>query len=191
MLSRILVTVVFSTLALSAQDTGGSSGGTPVIAIFPPPAVAYKEVQQYLGLSDQQVEALRAILVERDKALQEFWKQISDKQIELNQLLQSGSTDYSRIGQLMVEINGIQKQQYPGPKEPYRSQALAVLNPQQKAKLQTLADVLNLNTPAYQAVALDLLDRPDSVSPPMILSGSDASGSVLPHVAVTPAVAVK
>src|SRR5882724_4313829 len=99
MLSRIFVTIVFSTLALSAQDTGGSTSGTPVIAIFPPPAAAYKELQQYLGLSDQQVEALRAIQVERDKAVQAFWKQISDKQIELNQLLQSGSSDYSRIGQ--------------------------------------------------------------------------------------------
>jgi hypothetical protein len=132
-------------------------------------------------LSDQQVEALRAILVERDNVVQASYKQISDKQVELNQLLQSGSADYLRIGQLMVEINNQHKQLYPGPVEPYRSQALAILNAQQKAKLPALAEALNLNTPAYQAIGLNLLDSPPP-SPPRILADPAAIGSSLPSV---------
>ena len=181
MFSRILVTAVFGAMTLMAQNTGEGASSGASIAIFPPPASSYKEVQQFLGLSDQQVEALRAIQVERDKAMQAIYKQISDKQAELSQLLQSGSADYSRIGQLMVDISNGQKQ-VPGPVEPYRTQALAILNPQQKAKLPTLAEALNLNTPAYQAVELDLLDRP-APSPPRILMNSSPTGiSTLPAV---------
>jgi Spy/CpxP family protein refolding chaperone len=180
MLSRIFATILLSTLALSAQDTGSAGTGS-TIAIFPPPAASYKELQQFLSLSDQQVTSLQAIQVQRDQAVQAIWKQVSDKQNELNQLLQSGSIDYVRMGQLLVEINTAQKQ-YPAPVEPYRTQALAVLNPQQKAKLQTLTDALNLNIPANEAVALNLVDSPRY--PIQILAGADASGAVPPAAAI-------
>jgi Spy/CpxP family protein refolding chaperone len=172
MLSRILVTILLTTSALSAQNTGAAGSTATFPTIFPPPIAGFTELQQYLGLTDQQVQDLRAIQTERDKELQTLFQQSATKQNELNQLLQSNSLDYARIGQLMVEINNLQKQ-YPGPIEPYRSQALGLLNPPQKTKLQALADAMNLAVPADEAVQLNLLDRPNW--PNRILAASDAA----------------
>jgi Spy/CpxP family protein refolding chaperone len=182
MLSRILVTILLTTSALSAQNTGAAGSTATFPTIFPPPIAGFTELQQYLGLTDQQVQDLRAIQTERDKALQTLFQQSATKQNELNQLLQSNSLDYARIGQLMVEINNLQKQ-YPGPIEPYRSQALGLLNPPQKTKLQALADAMNLAVPADEAVQLNLLDRPNW--PNRILAASDAASGTTGVVPAT------
>lgn len=196
MFSRIFLTISLTALALSAQNPDGSGTSTPggTTLIYPPPVPAYKELQQYLTLTDQQVTSLSSIQTQKEQALQAIFKQAGDKQTEMYQLLQSGSTDYVRIGQLMVEINNLQKQ-YPGPTEPYRSQALAVLTPAQKTKLQALADALNLGTPAGEAVQLNLLDYPNR--PINILPASTGVGvvtggaAVPPTLAITPSLAIQ
>jgi len=179
MISRFLVTILLSTLALSAQTTVPATDD-PKAAIYPVPIQFYKELQQFLNLTDQQLDSLRTIQSQRDQAIQAIWKQVSDKQTELYQLLQSGSTDYVRLGQLLVESNNLQKQAN-NPVEPYRSQALAVITPAQKPKLQILVDGLKLITPGYQAVALNLADMP--FGPPIGILATPAAGGTVPPVA--------
>ena len=99
MLSRIFLTISLTALALSAQNTDGAGTGTGSTTIFPPYIASYKELQQYLTLTDQQLESLRSIQAQRDQALQAIFKQSGDKQTELYQLLQAGSTVYFPVVQ--------------------------------------------------------------------------------------------
>lgn len=135
--------------------------GVPAPGIFPPPQQAFEEVKQQLGLTDAQMQQLRTIMEERDKANQEVYRQIQEKQTELNLLLESGSRDSARIGQLMIDIYTLGKQPS-APNDQWRRRALAVLTSDQRTKLGSLDQALKLSTPAYQAVTLNLLDAPVS-----------------------------
>jgi Spy/CpxP family protein refolding chaperone len=146
--------------------------------IFPPPVQAFDEVKQHLGLSDAQLQQLRDIMAERDKATQAIYEQLRVKQTELDTLLNGGSTDAARVGQLMIDINRIRRQ-LPLPSDQYRQRALAVLTPDQRTKLTPLDQAMKLATPAHQAVTLNLIDPPPP-GRPIILRGE------LPAIEPTP-----
>ena len=90
---------------------------------------------------------------------QAIYQQVAEKQRQMYQLLQQGSNDAATIGRLMVEVNNLNRS-IPEKKAPYRAQALAVLTDPQKAKLTTLVDAMKLQTPAWQAVELNIIDNP-------------------------------
>jgi hypothetical protein len=138
------------------------------VAIFPPPAAYFDDVKRFLGLSDAQVEELREILAEKDRQAQELNAQIQTKQREISQMLESGAPDALRIGTLHIEIHELRKQTS-GPDNSYRQRALAVLTPEQRAKLPALDQILKLSPAANQAVLLLLLE-PLPPGPPVILS---------------------
>jgi Spy/CpxP family protein refolding chaperone len=142
-----------------------TSGVTTLI--FPPPQQAFEQLKQFLNLSDAQVDQLRAILTERDKATQEARSQIGVKQRELNELLESDSTDAVRVGQLTIDIRALLKK-LPISGDQWREKALAVLTPEQRTKLVTLDQVMKLSPTANQAVQLLLIDPPPP-GPPVIL----------------------
>jgi Spy/CpxP family protein refolding chaperone len=96
---------------------------------------------------------------EKSVAMLETYKQIGAKEAEMQNLLNSGSQDTNRIGQLMIEIYKLRTQPLPANNE-YRQRALAVLTADQRVKLSLLEQALLLNTPAYQAVTLNLIDGP-------------------------------
>jgi Spy/CpxP family protein refolding chaperone len=139
------------------------------IMIFPPPPAAFEQLKQHLGLTAAQVEQLIQILREKSEADQQRYREINAKRTELNNLLTSGSRDVNRIGQLMLDIHTLSTQT-PPPDDQWRQRALAVLTPEQRVKLGTLEQAMKLNTPAYQAVTLNLIDPPPP-SPPVILGG--------------------
>jgi hypothetical protein len=146
-------------LVLALAATGLSFGQVSTLPAFPDFIQPYTELKTYLNLSDAQVQSLRDVQTQRSNADQAIYRQISERQQALNSLLQANSTDITRIGQLMVDINRLQKQ-VPTSGEPYRSQALNVLNPDQKAKLPSLVTALQLQSPASQAAGLNLIDGP-------------------------------
>ncbi|MEJ7609049.1 MAG: hypothetical protein WKF37_22945 [Bryobacteraceae bacterium] len=111
---------VFALLAGAAILSGQTSPDETSITIFPPPIVAFDEVKQVLTLTDTQIEQLRQIMVERDRATQAQYGQLNDKQRELTTLLESGSTDALKIGQLTLEIQALRKR-IPAPGNPYRA----------------------------------------------------------------------
>ena len=119
----------------------------------------YAQLKAYLNLTDTQVQNLLSIQASRNNAQQAIYKQIADKQTQLNTLLSQGTADALTVGQLEIDINNLRKQ-LPLPNSSYRAQALAVLTPDQVAKLPSLVNALQLQTTAWQANALDLIDAP-------------------------------
>jgi Spy/CpxP family protein refolding chaperone len=162
MFRKLIPTILATAFALYGQVN--SSQGNISTAIFPPPAAAFDELKQYLGLTDPQVEQLQKLLQERSDASQEVYRQIEQKQTELNGLLQSGSRDAARIGQLTIDIHMLSTQA-PLPTHQWRQRALAILTPAQLTKLGTLDQAMKLSNPAYQAVTLDLIDAPPPGKP--------------------------
>jgi hypothetical protein len=124
--------------------------------VLPRPVPEFDAVRQYLVLAPEQVQKLQIILKTRQDAEQAIWQGIGEKQSELHRLLESGSTDALTIGRLQVDIRDLQKQ-VPGNSEPYRREALQVLNEAQKTKLAELSQALELQSAAHEAVYLNLL----------------------------------
>ena len=131
--------------------------GTAALAqTTPQPA----ELQAVLNLSDAQVQSLIGIRQQLPQSLQPVLATASQKQQALQQLLQSNAPDPAAVGSLVIALNnlGQQVQQIVNDSQ---AQSLAVLTQDQASKLQVLAQALQLQSPAAQAVALGLLNAPD------------------------------
>jgi hypothetical protein len=152
---HLLAGIITGTTLLCAQ----------VVTPLPPISVPSTALMQYLGLSAAQLQALQDVQKSQSAANQAIYKQISDKQTEINNLIAAGSNDALMIGQLTLDINNLRKQLLTSG-APFRDQALAVLTPDQKAKLPGLTAALQLQTAAYQAINMNLIDQ---VHPPQIL----------------------
>ncbi|MBI4907944.1 MAG: hypothetical protein HY820_30240 [Acidobacteria bacterium] len=154
---RLTLTTMMVTAIIAGFTTIGYAQEVTILP-YPVPNVAYQALKQHLSLTDPQITALTAVSKARSEAQSALYRQINEKNTALNTLLNSGSTDAARIGQLMIEIASLRKQTVPS--EPYRSQALGILSPDQKTKLPVLVQALQLQTAAYQATSLNLIDSP-------------------------------
>jgi len=121
--------------------------------------MGFQDLKVYLNLTDTQVQALMAVQKSQQDATTAIYKQISDKQTQLNNLLKGTSPDPFQVGQLSIDINNLRKQ-LPISGEPYRTNALNVLTADQKNKLTALVAALQLMPAANEAVNLNLIDRP-------------------------------
>jgi Spy/CpxP family protein refolding chaperone len=153
MYRQTLIAVLLLAGAAAAQEP--SRPGGPFVP-------AFNELRQYLGLTDAQVRSLEQVQSNRREAEAAVYRQLADKQRALQALLQAGSNDALQIGQLMIEINTLQRRP-PLSVEPYRTAALAVLTEAQKSKLPALVEALRLNSTAYQAVSFNLIDGPSPI----------------------------
>ena len=151
------VTISILALTLAAVSTVAQDMPRPIM-----PRSPYEQLKAHLGLTDAQVEGLRKVAESRHTAERAIYNQILERQQQMYGLLQQGSNDAATIGRLMVEINNLQRQ-LPLNTAPYRTQALAVLTEAQKTKLPELDQALKLHSIAYQAVDLNLVDRPAPV----------------------------
>ena len=171
MKALLLTAVTFITiLQLPAQVPS-------IVGIIPqpvPPQPSYPQIRAYLNLTDAQVQALVTNLTNRSSAQQAIYKQMNDKQIQLNMLLSQGTSDALTVGQLEIDINNLRKQ-LPLPNSSYRQTALGVLTPDQTAKLAALINALQLQNAAFQAITLDLIDAPAPVAPPPLPAAQLAS----------------
>src|SRR5438128_534403 len=145
-----MLTFCLASALLPAQSVGVN----PPVSILPLPQPAYPQLKAYLNLTDAQVQSLIDIQNSRNAAQQAIYKQINDKQIQLNTLLKDGTTDALTVGQLEIDINNLRKQ-LPVPDGSFRTSALAVLTADQKGKLGALSSALQLQQPAWQAIGLD------------------------------------
>ena len=151
-MKRVIATLLFAMSTTVAQNPES-------LAILPRVPQQWDELRQYLVLSDAQVSTLEQIMKNRSQAEQQIYLQISEKERQMYGLLQQGSNDAGTIGRLMVEINNLRRQ-LPLSGGPYRTQALAAINDAQKAKVAALVEALKLQSPAWQAVQLNLMDSP-------------------------------
>src|SRR5262245_13451961 len=128
----VILTALAGASILFGQTNGGENSTT-----LPAPFRGFEELRQNLGFTAFQLEQLIAILREKNEALLEKYKQISQKESELYSLLNSGSQDVNRIGKLTLDIHTLRTQPPPSDDQ-YRQRALAVLAADQKAKLGLL-----------------------------------------------------
>src|SRR5579864_9541574 len=84
--------------------------GAQIVSPLPPIPAPNTALIQYLGLTDSQVQALQGVQSNRNAANQAIYKQISDKQSAINNLIAAGSNDALQIGQLTIDINNLRKQ---------------------------------------------------------------------------------
>jgi hypothetical protein len=146
-------------------------------AIVRPPS-AYNELKTFLGLSDTQLNSLFSIQDSRNQALQSIYTQINDKYTQLYSLLNAGTGTATQLGQLLLDIGVLQKQV--SSDSAYRTQALAVLTPDQKTKLATLVQAMQLQTAVWQGVDLLLLDGSNPI-PVDAGVGTGATSIALPN----------
>ena len=151
----LLAVIITGTTVLCAQ----------VVTPLPPIPAPSTALMQYLGLSPTQLQALQDVQRSRTAADQATYKQINDKQMAINNLIASGSSDALMIGQLTLDISNLRKQLLTSG-APFRDQALAVLTPDQKNKLSGLTSALQLQPAAYQAITMNLIDQ---LHPPQVL----------------------
>jgi Spy/CpxP family protein refolding chaperone len=159
--------IVIARLSGSAQDA--------TILPYPLPN-QYEDLKKHLSLTDAQINSLSTIAKTRNDAQSNIYRQINEKYTALNTLLANNSTDSVRIGQLMIEINNLRKQTVPV--EPYRSQALNILLPDQKLKLPVLVQALQLQGAAWEATNLNLIDSPAPRVLPADIGGGAAIGVI-------------
>jgi len=175
---KLFVSILFIAPALMlGQNTGtGSTGSTGAALFYPGPY--FTDVKVYLSLTDAQMQSLQSIYDSRNQGYQNIYTQISQKNTTLYQLLEAGTASAAQLGQLLLDIQALQKQ-LPLSDGPYKSQALNVLTADQKAKLPKLSEALQLQSAAGQAGMLLLIDTPQYVGPPRLLAASaDGAGVV-------------
>jgi Spy/CpxP family protein refolding chaperone len=167
-MKRILLTLVVSSLALMAQPRARSTPGTPRTP---------DELKAFLGLSDSQVQSLTQLRQQQNEALRTKSQDMRTKHEALRNLLNSNTADAAAVGRLMLDIEATRKS-VRTEAERFRTQAVAVLNDAQKAKLKTLEDAVQLQPAIRQAGALGLLTPPEGGERgqgrgPMMMRGND------------------
>ena len=166
--------LITAALMLSAAVPGLAPAQEVSILPYPLPVQRYSELMQYLGLTEAQATQLQTIATARNQAQQALYEQIGEKYRQIQALLNANTNDAAMVGRLTIEVNNLQKQRIPT--EPWRSQALNVLNAAQKQKLPTLQQAQQLQTPGWQAGALNLIDSPNQPHPAAVGDLSTVSG---------------
>jgi Spy/CpxP family protein refolding chaperone len=125
----------------------------------PPPQRGIEAIQQYLGLTGdqiQQIENARATGRDSERGLAE---QIRAKDAELGALLESGTADAGVVGKLALELDTL-RGQMKRLADTARQNVLGILSSEQTAKLQTLEEAAKLRPAIEGASGLGLLSQP-------------------------------
>jgi Spy/CpxP family protein refolding chaperone len=152
------ITVLAGVLTLTATLSAQVSSPTLPIP-DPTPTFSFTNLQKYLNLTDAQEASLVAIATQQAQAVYQVGDQIAQKNQALYALLASTNPNPAQVGQLMIDIQNLEKQLAPSA-EPYHSQALAVLNSTQISQLTDLSTALQLAPTAYEAINANLIAPP-------------------------------
>jgi len=118
------------------------------------------QLKTYLGLSDQQLQDLKALQGQFREAARPIAEQLGEKAKELRQARQQDPVDEALVSRLQAEIAGLQSQ-VAVLRTQFQSHAQGVLTADQMARLAALEQALALVPAAHQAAALNLLDAPE------------------------------
>jgi hypothetical protein len=163
MISRTFASFLAGAMLVAGQATVGSEGNGSTSFDSQRP-LSFEDVKKYLVLSDSQMEQLLKLADERASRSQGNYDKVQAKRAELDGLLRSGSRDVTRLGQLTLDIYTLSNDTPVAPDE-WRHRAVAILNPQQRTKLEPLEQATKLAAAASQAVALNLVDAPPPPAP--------------------------
>jgi|GEM_PF-1800561 len=127
-------------------------------------------LKEHLGLTDAQVEQIRALRKQEAANMQAQAAAIRAKALELRQLTESPSADPAKVGALTLELKQLREKAIAS-RSRVSEQTRAVLTSDQQAKLTQLEEAVKLGPAARQAVALGLVVPPQAGGP----SGGRAS----------------
>jgi Spy/CpxP family protein refolding chaperone len=143
----VAATLVVGGLLVAQTDSGPRTPPTP------------EALKTFLTLSDSQVESLQGIVKQQRESARTIFQSLREKQMQLRELVNSGSTDAATMGQLSADIANL-RQQLEGIRTAAHDQSLAVLNADQQAKLAQLEAARDLAPTIRQAAVLGLLTPP-------------------------------
>ncbi len=142
-----------------------------VLAVFAwgqtaaPPQPPITDLQNYLSLTDSQVQSLQTIQSQLRSSTASLRQQIAQKRQTLETDLAGGSSSAATLGQLLLDIQALEKQ-ITTAQTNVQTQTAAVLNAAQKVKLQTLIDASNLQPQIRQAEMAGLIAPPQGAGMP-------------------------
>jgi Spy/CpxP family protein refolding chaperone len=113
-----------------------------------------------LNLTDQQVTQMQEIQRQRFEASRDLRQQVQAKAKELREAVQSGGSNATAIGQLVLDTQALRKQIQEQDVR-FRDQLQAVLDAEQKQKLAELQAAADLMPAVGQARMFGLLERPE------------------------------
>jgi len=99
-----------------------------------------EEVKAYLGLSDAQIQKLRALEPQKRQQLQAIFKEIGEKEKALHEQMESGSANATAAGTLLLEIENLHKKAHQLDVS-LHDQAVKALDAGQAEKLKKLEEV--------------------------------------------------
>ena len=113
-----------------------------------------------MGLSDQQVEDLKAVNTAFRESIQPLAGDLSDLRGALREQVQSDTPDVTLIEQLQAEIHNIKDQIHQQADE-FRAAALGILTSEQVDTLAALDEALSVQGAIRDAIGLNLLEVSD------------------------------
>jgi Spy/CpxP family protein refolding chaperone len=155
----ILLTVALATTML-AQPPGPRRGFGPGAPQADRPAAQLTALKDYLGLTDAQVASLRDARTKQAEANKPLRDQLQTKVAALRTEMQKANPDASVVGNLQVEIKRL-REQLRTSRHAVNADALAILSPDQQAKLKALEEARKLFPAAAQAGAMGLIAVPE------------------------------
>lgn len=120
-------------------------------------------LQDYLQLTDLQVDELRAVAEDLREAVRPIQEQMRDKQRELRTELRQEVPNTGLVGQIEVDIENL-KNGAEAIRADFMVQSRALLTSDQLAALDALENALSLMAPAVQAGRANLIALPEDFS---------------------------
>ncbi|MEO8660303.1 MAG: Spy/CpxP family protein refolding chaperone [Bryobacteraceae bacterium] len=122
-------------------------------------APTFDNIKTYLTLTDSQLTAIEAIRTSARTANQQTMTDLRTKETALQALLKSSNPDPAAVGKLMVDIQALRATMHTA-NTSLTDQAVALLTPDQKTKLASLAAAAALQPQIHEASMLLLLTPP-------------------------------
>jgi Spy/CpxP family protein refolding chaperone len=123
----------------------------------------FDAIKTYLNLTDSQTQALQNIQQQDQEATRSAMRKMRQSQAMLDNLMQKGGADPATVGKLMLDIQEAQGSVSKA-HGAFNAQAVNNLTEEQKTKLKTLQDALQLMPAIHQAMGLQLLGPPQEPS---------------------------
>ena len=117
-------------------------------------------VQEYLDLTSEQQQKLEALSAKLRERAHASMQDLESKQKALRMRLASDDMDALAAGKALIDLE-VAKHQTERISDSLRNQAMTVLSPEQREKLQALGQAEKLHPVARQAMGLFLLAPPD------------------------------
>ena len=116
-----------------------------------------EQLEKHLGLTADQAVALKEARNQHSQQIRELQREIFQKRREINTELQGDIPNTAVIAQLLVDIEGLNKQ-VKSLRDEFRQQTLATLGDEQKEALAALEQAKALQSAIRQAAMFGLLE---------------------------------